>query len=202
MKISDYCASFPVELADSPDDAPWDVLSKLGEKLAKVIGALGTDYAVNDGVAIHKSANVHPTAEIQAPAVIGPDCFVGPNAMLRGGVFMGAAATIGFCCEVKSSIVCAKGVIAHLSYVGDSIVGTGVDLEAGAQVVNYYNEREDKVIAVFVDGERIETGVIKFGALIGDKTKIGANAVLAPGTVLPRGSIVKRLELVDQASQK
>lgn len=202
MKIADYCADFPAILIATPEEAPWEVVDQLGDRITQIIGSLGTGYAVRDGVAYHETSNVDPTAQVQAPAIIGPHCFVGPHSLLRGGVYMGASSTIGFSCEVKSTVVCSNAAIAHLNYIGDSIVGSGVDLEAGAQVVNYYNERNEKRVSVFVDSEKINTGVTKFGALIGDDTKIGANAVLAPGTVLGKGSIVRRLELIDQAARE
>ncbi len=83
--------------------------------------------------------------------------------------------------------------------MGDSVIGHRVNIEAGAIVANYRNERDDKQIVVLIDGERVETGVIKFGAFIGDDSRLGANAVTAPGTILAPRSIVKRLELIDQA---
>jgi acetyltransferase-like isoleucine patch superfamily enzyme len=73
-----------------------------------------------------------------------------------------------------------------------------VNLEAGAVIANHYNERVHKEISVLVNGQVFSTGVQKFGALIGDGTRIGANAVSSPGTILPPRSVVKRLELVEQ----
>jgi len=133
MKIADYCTKFPAELAGSPQEAAWEVVGQLSERLAQYIGTLGADYSVKDGVAKHKTADIDSTAQIQAPAVIGPSCFVGPNSMLRGGVYMGEGSTIGFACEVKSSVICSGAAVAHLNYVGDSIIGSGVELEAEAQ---------------------------------------------------------------------
>ena len=88
--------------------------------------------------------------------------------------------------------------MAHFNFVGDSIVGSQVNFEAGAIVCNHWNERTDTQIRLFYKEQIIETGLEKFGALVGDGCKIGANAVLSPGTILAKNTIVKRLELVEQ----
>ena len=84
--------------------------------------------------------------------------------------------------------------------MGDSLIGADVNLEAGAVLANHFNERADKLIRVLADGKIVETGSVKFGALIGDGSRIGANAVTVPGTVLLPGSIVGRLQLLDQVA--
>lgn len=81
--------------------------------------------------------------------------------------------------------------------MGDSVLGADVNVEAGAMIANYRNERADKRIRIRTEGGEIDTGVEKFGALIGDHARIGANAVIAPGALIPRGAIVPRLGLVD-----
>ena len=87
---------------------------------------------------------------------------------------------------------------AHLNFIGDSIIGSEVNLEAGSMVANYRNELSDKAIRIVHANRVIDTGVDKFGALIGDGTRIGANAVVAPGAILDRDARVPRLGLVDQ----
>lgn len=87
---------------------------------------------------------------------------------------------------------------AHLNFVGDSIIGSDVNIEAGAVVANYRNELTDAAICIQHEGKVIETGARKFGALIGDGVRIGANAVVAPGAILPPAKIVPRLTLIDQ----
>jgi bifunctional N-acetylglucosamine-1-phosphate-uridyltransferase/glucosamine-1-phosphate-acetyltransferase GlmU-like protein len=117
---------------------------------------------------------------------------------LRGGVLLDEGAVVGPSVEVKTSLLLEGARIAHLSFVGDSILGSGVNIEAGAMIANHRNERADKAIHVRIAGARHPTGVEKFGALVGDRSRIGANAVLAPGTILAPDSIVPRLALVDQ----
>ena len=88
--------------------------------------------------------------------------------------------------------------IAHFNFIGDSIIGCSVNFEAGSHTANRYNERSDKTIWVTNQFQKINTISEKFGALIGDHSKIGANAILSPGTILAKNSIVKRLELIEQ----
>ena len=106
--------------------------------------------------------------------------------------------SLGPCCEIKSSFIFPNSNLAHFNFVGDSVIGSDVNFEAGAVIANHFNERMNKEISVIMNGSREDTLVKKFGALVGDASKIGANAVLSPGTILKTGSIVKRLELVDQ----
>ena len=88
--------------------------------------------------------------------------------------------------------------IAHLNYIGNSLIGRNVNFEAGSIAANHYNERVDKRIRVSFKNQIVDTGLEKFGALVGDNSRIGANAVLSPGTILTKDAIVKRLELIEQ----
>jgi bifunctional N-acetylglucosamine-1-phosphate-uridyltransferase/glucosamine-1-phosphate-acetyltransferase GlmU-like protein len=88
--------------------------------------------------------------------------------------------------------------VAHFNFIGNSLIGNQVNFEAGSVIANHYNERENKRIFISMNNEILDTGLDKFGAVVGDNAKIGANAVLSPGTILQRGSIVKRLELIEQ----
>ena len=100
--------------------------------------------------------------------------------------------------EVEASLVMSGATLAHLNFVGDSLIGRNANIEAGAVLANHWNERADKTIAVMIDGRPVTTGVSKFGALVGNDCRIGANAVLAPGTLLRPDTIIGRLQLVDQ----
>jgi bifunctional N-acetylglucosamine-1-phosphate-uridyltransferase/glucosamine-1-phosphate-acetyltransferase GlmU-like protein len=177
---------------------PWAITGDLEAILRAALAALGSDYEIRGEIAIHRSAVVEPHAVLKSPCVIGPGCLVAAHAYLRGGVFLGDGAVVGPSVEVKSSILLKGAKIAHLSFIGDSIIGSGANIEAGAVLANYRNERAAKEIRVAIDGARLSTGVEKFGALVGDRSRVGANAVLAPGTVLEPDSIVARLALVDQ----
>jgi NDP-sugar pyrophosphorylase family protein len=183
----------------STDTAPWEMTRKIQALLAEMVSTLDASYSVNDSVAIHKTAVVEEHVILKGPIVVGPGSFIGSHAYLRSGVFMDEKVSIGPGCEVKSSFLFSGTTLAHFNFVGDSLVGSNVNMEAGSIVANHFNEREDKSIRVLIDGKMYSTGSVKFGALIGDGTKIGANAVLSPGTILLPKSVVKRLELVQQA---
>lgn len=154
---------------------------------------------IRDEIVIHPTAVVEEGVIMKGPVYIGPDCFIGAHAYLRGGVYLLGNNSIGPGCEVKSSIIFSKTNLAHLNFVGDSVIGSNVNFEAGAIIANHYNERADKEIRVLIGGQLVKTGTTKFGAVVGNGCKIGANAVLSPGTLLPPGTIVPRLGLVQQA---
>jgi UDP-N-acetylglucosamine diphosphorylase / glucose-1-phosphate thymidylyltransferase / UDP-N-acetylgalactosamine diphosphorylase / glucosamine-1-phosphate N-acetyltransferase / galactosamine-1-phosphate N-acetyltransferase len=175
--------------------------SSLIEILTSMLDSCNGDYLIrSNGIAVHKTATIEEGAVIKAPVIIGPKCFIGAHAYLRGGVSASEGVTIGPGSEVKSSIIFSHSHLAHFNFIGDSIIGSHVNFEAGAVVANHYNERQDKKIRVLHQGRVVETGSTKFGALVGDNCKIGANAVLSPGTILEKDTVVKRLELVEQFS--
>lgn len=109
---------------------------------------------------------------------------------------------IGPACEIKSSLILKDSKAAHFNFIGDSVIGRRVNIEAGAIIANYRNELACKEIRCFIDQKEIKTGIDKFGALWGDDCKIGANAVLAPGTLLKPKTIVNRLTLIDSSKQQ
>jgi UDP-N-acetylglucosamine diphosphorylase / glucose-1-phosphate thymidylyltransferase / UDP-N-acetylgalactosamine diphosphorylase / glucosamine-1-phosphate N-acetyltransferase / galactosamine-1-phosphate N-acetyltransferase len=160
---------------------------------------LDAGYVIRDNIAIHPTAATEEGAMIKGPAIIGPRCFIAAGAYLRGGCWLEAEGVIGPGAELKSSFVFARSTLAHFNFVGDSILDHDVNLEAGAIIANHRNEWAGPAIAFFHGGDRIETGTTKFGALIGDGTKIGANAVIAPGAVLRARTIVNRLSLGDNS---
>jgi len=177
---------------------PWVFIQDIANVIMQKISALDGNYVISQNVAIHKSAIIEQGVILKGPILIGENCFVGAHAYLRGGVFLQNNSSIGPGCEIKSSIIFSHTAFAHFNFIGDSIIGNYVNFEAGAVTANHFNERADKEISVFYETKMISTGVSKFGSVIGDGSRIGANAVLSPGTILHRNSIVKRLELVDQ----
>jgi UDP-N-acetylglucosamine diphosphorylase / glucose-1-phosphate thymidylyltransferase / UDP-N-acetylgalactosamine diphosphorylase / glucosamine-1-phosphate N-acetyltransferase / galactosamine-1-phosphate N-acetyltransferase len=188
----------PPFLQGTSSVVPWFFIRDLQQHLLKQLAQLDDQYAIKDQIAIHHTAKIHPQAIIQGPAIISANCYIGPNALLRNGVWLGENVSIGAGVEVKQSVICGQSAIAHFNFIGDSLIGHRVNFEAGAIIANHFNERENKMISVMLDGQRVETGVTKFGALVGDDCKIGANAVLSPGTILAKGTVVGRLQLVDQ----
>jgi UDP-N-acetylglucosamine diphosphorylase / glucose-1-phosphate thymidylyltransferase / UDP-N-acetylgalactosamine diphosphorylase / glucosamine-1-phosphate N-acetyltransferase / galactosamine-1-phosphate N-acetyltransferase len=198
MTIGDYIATFDTHFKKHNNLSPWQITSRLTELITDLLASCDSDFSKHERIAVHKTALIEKGAIIKAPAIIGPKSFIGAHAYLRGGVFLGQGVTIGPGCEVKSSIVFDHSSLAHFNFVGDSIIGSNANFEAGAIIANHYNERQDKRIRVLLQGGVVDTGSAKFGALVGDNCKIGANAVLSPGTVLEKNKVAKRLELVEQ----
>ena len=197
--IPTFITHFYTKFPDLKGMPPWEITQYITSIISKKILELNPDnYAVSGGIAIHKTAEIEKGAILKEPLIISENCFVASHAYLRGGVFLGKGTRIGPGCEIKSSILGEFSATAHFNFIGDSLIGDHVNFEAGALIANHYNERPDKTIWVQVNGIRTNTGAIKFGALVGDRSKIGANAVLSPGTILQRESVVKRLELLEQ----
>lgn len=200
IRVGDFIATIKQsELAPFAAATPWAMTQDAEQIVSELIDALGVDYAMRDGVAIHKSARIEAGAAIKGPAVIGPNCFVASTALIRGGCWLERDVIIGPSAELKTSFVFASSKLAHLNFVGDSVIGADVNIEAGAMIANYRNERADKRIRIASANGTIDTGVEKFGALVGDGARIGANAVIAPGALLATETMVPRLSLVDQA---
>lgn len=195
-QIGQFSAS---PLGQFHDLKPWELTAGSARIVEQLLGQLGDEYSVTAGIAIHASAIVDPAAAIKGPAIVGPGCFVGAGALLRGGCWLEADCILGPGTELKSSFVFRGSRLAHFNFVGDSLLGSDVNLEAGSVIANHRNEQPDSAISFLYQDRRIDTGVGKFGAVVGDRVKIGANAVIAPGAILPPGTIVGRLSLVDQA---
>lgn len=196
--LNDYIKNWGLIFSSIDDHLPWLITSKISTYILPIIPTLNSEYVVRENIAIHKSAKVEEGVILKGPIVISSGCFIGAHAYLRGGVILGEKVSVGPGCEIKSSLIMDNSALAHFNFVGDSILGSFVNMEAGSVIANHFNEREDKTIYVRVNGNKISAGVQKFGALVGDGTKIGANAVLSPGTILSPGSVVRRLELVEQ----
>jgi UDP-N-acetylglucosamine diphosphorylase / glucose-1-phosphate thymidylyltransferase / UDP-N-acetylgalactosamine diphosphorylase / glucosamine-1-phosphate N-acetyltransferase / galactosamine-1-phosphate N-acetyltransferase len=196
IAIENYISAFSKYF--SGNKQPWELTSQLPEIIAGLILKLNSDFNIENNIAIHKSAVVETGVVLKPPIIIGSNCFVGAHAYLRSGVFLDDGVKIGPGCEIKSSIIFSTTSVAHFNFIGDSIIGSNVNIEAGAVTANYYNERTNKEIEILYKAKVIKINTNKFGALIGDGCKIGANAVLSPGTLLAKNAIVKRLELVQQ----
>lgn len=198
MQLTDHLADFPNCFPTLVHALPWTITTNMSHHILTQLKTLDAGYRIYQDVAIHVSATVEEHVTLKGPIIISAGSFVGAHAYLRGGVFLSEKVSIGPGCEVKSSMILKHSSLAHFNFVGDSLVGSHVNMEAGSIVANHFNERKDKTITAYYRGNIIRTDVTKFGALIGDHCKIGANAVLSPGTVLLPNTVVKRLELVDQ----
>jgi len=196
IRIADYIRD--IQPFDFSHLQPWQISVNVKAIIETEIQKLGSDYSIDGNVAIHKSATIERGVILKGPIIISQNCFIGAHAYLRGGVFLSGTVSVGPGCEIKSSFIFSNSALAHFNFVGDSIIGSNVNMEAGSIIANHYNEREEKEISVLINGQVIKTGSTKFGGLIGDGVKIGANAVLSPGTLLTSGTIVSRLQLISQ----
>ncbi len=169
-------------------DEPWRALERLDRLLAALVdrrdGDVHPSAVVEGAVVLEAGARIGPHAFVQGPAWIMAGAEVGHGAMLRGGVLMGPKAKVGQASEVKRSVLLGGAQAPHFNYVGDSVLGHGVNLGAGVKLANL------KVVPGGVQVGGAVTGLRKLGSLIGDGASIGCNAVLAPGTVVGRGTIV------------
>ncbi|MDD7887260.1 DapH/DapD/GlmU-related protein [Flavivirga sp. 57AJ16] len=198
IHIIDFISNISGYFKNEQNLAPWELTFNLKTVIESIIPKLSTDFKITDGIAIHKSTVIENGVTIKGPFIAMANCHIGANSYFREGVFLDKSVKIGPSSEVKSSIICSETAIAHLNYIGNSIIGQNVNFEAGSIAANHYNERVNKRIRVKYNNAIIDTGIEKFGALVGDHSKIGANGVLSPGTILEKKSIVKRLELIEQ----
>lgn len=199
IRLTDYIAGIANSaLAPWADLAPWTLVAQAPAVVRELLARLpAADYVIQDDIAVHRTATVEPGALLKPPVIIGAHCFIASGSLLRGGCWLDEHCIIGPGAELKSSFMFSGSKLAHFNFVGDSVLGHGINLEAGSIVANYRNERDDKEVQVRVDGVLQRTGCDKFGALLGDQCRIGANAVLAPGAVLKPGRVVGRGQVFD-----
>lgn len=163
---------------------PWEVLPKISAFILQLGSTLSAEEyeQVGEDVWIAKSATVAPTAYIHGPAIIGKNAEVRHCAFIRGNAIVGEGAVVGNSTELKNVVLFNKVQVPHYNYVGDSILGYKAHMGAGSITSNV---KSDKKLVVVKDGqERIETGLKKFGAMLGDEVEVGCGSVLNPGTVV------------------
>ena len=175
---------------------PWEVLSKIGDFIIELGKSLPKDeYELRgENIWVHKSANVFPSAYIAGPAIICKDAEVRHCAFIRGKAIVGEGAVVGNSTELKNVILFNKVQVPHYNYVGDSILGFKAHMGAGSITSNV---KSDKKLIVIKNGdERIETGIKKIGAFLGDNVEVGCGSVLNPGTIVGRESNIYPLSSV------
>lgn len=198
ISLTNFISYFPIQISTEIEKAPWQLVKEIKKVIESLIHQLDNEFKIENGIAIHRTAIIESGVTFKPPIIINANCEIGANSYFREGVFLDKSVKIGPSCEIKSSVICRDSAIAHLSYIGNSIIGQRVNFEGGSIAANHFNERANKQIKVIHNGIIQDTNLTKFGALIGDDSKIGANAVLSPGTILSKKSIVKRLELIEQ----
>ena len=168
---------------------PWQALKGIKELILSLGPTLGEDYTeVAPTVWVHKTATVFPSAYLGAPCIIGANTEVRHCAFIRGSALVGENCVVGNSVELKNVILFDNVQVPHYNYVGDSILGYKSHMGAGSVTSNV---KSDKTLVVVKNGpEKIETGLKKFGAMLGDFVEVGCNSVLNPGTVIGRHSNV------------
>jgi NDP-sugar pyrophosphorylase family protein len=197
MKASDFFA-LPTSLAlfarhFRPDVPPWEWLKQIGPALALVSDA-PTMRQSTAGLHVEGSVWVHPSvklpsyATIIGPTWIGANTEIRPGAFIRGNVIVGAECVLGNACEFKNSLLMGGVAASHFNYVGDSVLGNRAHLGAGVICSNLRLDQQPIVIRTA--DATFETGLRKFGAILGDDAEVGCNSVLNPGTLLGPRALV------------
>ena len=171
----------------------WKVLPTIKNYLAENLqpanhATVSPSATIGENVFLGEGTTVEPGAYIAGPAWIGAGCQVRANAYIRADVIVGDGCVVGNSCELKNAVLLNGCQVPHFNYVGDSILGHGVHLGAGVVLSNFRSL--PGTINVQHGDEKTDTGLRKFGALLGDGAEIGCNTVLNPGTIIGRGSVV------------
>ena len=173
---------------------PWEALKGIKDLILSLGKTLGEDYReVLPQVWVHSTAKISPTAYLGAPCIIGPGTEVRHCAFIRGAALIGENCVVGNSVELKNVILFDNVQTPHYNYVGDSILGYKAHMGAGSITSNV---KSDKKPVVIHGSTRIETGMKKVGAMLGDFVEVGCNSVLNPGTVIGRNSNVYPLSSV------
>ena len=178
---------------------PWEVLPEISAFIVKLGESLPEDVYEKRGenIWIAKSAKVAPTASLNGPLIIDEDAEIRHCAFVRGSAIVGKGAVVGNSTELKNVVLFNKVQVPHYNYVGDSVLGYKSHMGAGSITSNV---KSDKTLVVVKDcydtKEEIETGLKKFGAMLGDNVEVGCNSVLNPGTVVGKNSNIYPLSRV------
>ena len=175
---------------------PWEALPKISEYIIELGNKLDTEiYEIRgENIWIAKSANIYPTAYIKGPAIIGENAEIRHCAFIRGNAIVGDNAVVGNSTELKNVILFNNVQVPHYNYVGDSILGYKSHMGAGSITSNV---KSDKKLVIVKNGdETMETGLKKFGAMIGDNVEVGCGSVLNPGSVVGKNTNIYPLSSV------
>ena len=175
---------------------PWEVLPKIEEFIKELGNTFSSEEYEKRGedIWIAKTATIAPTAYIKGPAIIGKNAEIRHCAFIRGKAIVGEGAVVGNSTELKNVILFNKVQVPHYNYVGDSILGYKAHMGAGSITSNVKSDK--KLVVVKNKEEKIETGLKKFGAMLGDNVEIGCGSVLNPGTVIGKNTNVYPLSSV------
>lgn len=195
VNLFDFSKTIARELFESAE-YPWELLPKISEYIIKLGATLPLDKfdKIGDCIWVAKSAKVAPSASLNGPLIIDEEAEIRHCAFIRGNAIVGKGAVVGNSTELKNCILFDCTQTPHYNYVGDSIYGYKAHTGAGVIASNLKSDKS--LVTVSFRGEKVPTGVKKFGAMVGDFGDIGCNTVMNPGTVIGRGTSVYPLSFV------
>jgi len=175
---------------------PWSLLddlekifSKLGKPKISPLAELDKNIKIKGDIWIKNGVKILPFTVIEGPAFIGKNSVVGPHAYIRPFSIIGEGVRIGHCTEIKASIIGRNSAAPHFAYIGDSIIGSRVNLGAGVKLANLRFDKKTVQVKM-PNGKKIDSGRRKLGAIICDNTQLGVNAVTMPGTIIRTNGII------------
>jgi len=198
MKATDYfdISEFPFPELFHDGDEAWAVLARIAPFLEsrrrfEILGSVSPHaWLQGDRIAIGRGTVVEPGAMIKGAALIGDNCEIRQGAYIRGNAIIGDNCVVGHTTEVKNSVFLNGAKAGHFAYIGDSILGNGVNLGAGTKLANFKVDTGDRGVRVEIQGTRHDTGLRKMGAILGDGCELGCNAVTMPGALVGPGTLV------------
>lgn len=195
VNLFDYSQTIAKPLFESIT-YPWEVLPKIKDFILELGKSLDTEKfnKIGEDIWVAKTAKVAPTAFLHGPLIICENAEIRHCAFIRGSAIVGENAVVGNSTELKNSILFNNVQTPHYNYIGDSVLGYKAHTGAGTITSNLKSDKS--LVTVNFEGEKIETGVKKFGAMIGDNVEVGCNSVLNPGTVIGRGTNIYPLSMV------
>lgn len=166
---------------------PWQILPRIGEYAENLVsdGIEGFEL-IAEGILVGKNVKIYENVTIEPPAIIGDGCVLRPGAFLRGNVILGENCVVGNSTELKNCVLLNSVQVPHYNYVGDSVLGNGAHLGAGAICSNLKSDKS--TVRVKTDGGVYDTGIRKFGAALADNADVGCGCVLNPGTVVGKNT--------------
>ncbi len=177
---------------------PWEALPKISAFIVELGNTLDkNEYdEIEPNIWVAKTAKVAKTANLNAPCIVGKDAEVRHCAFVRGNAIIGEGAVVGNSTELKNVILFNKVQVPHYNYVGDSILGYKSHMGAGSITSNVKSDKTLVTVKDTVSTDKIDTGLKKFGAMLGDNVEVGCNSVLNPGTVIGRNTNVYPCSMV------
>ncbi len=175
---------------------PWEVLKQIGNEILRIGPTLAEeDYdRVGENIWIAKSAKVAPSTSISGPTIIDKNAEIRHGAFIRGNVIVGQGAVVGNSTELKNSILFNMVQAPHFNYVGDSILGYRSHMGAGSITSNVKSDKT--LVKLNYENKKIETGLKKFGAILGNNVEVGCNTVLNPGSIVGENASIYPLSMV------